>query len=531
MDIKQLIARMDEIESKKDVVAESQQIETTEKELEVQAAIERFLETDPKDGKDLQAFHHKAIKDKNKDLDDYLSDMYDYVADELGAAPDEDLGVYDELLDLLKEMIADKGFSESVQPKKESISSVLLKEMGYEFVREEPQPGFLDRVKGSIKSAQADRANFEKELAASNEPGAADKAKDNLTPSQLKWLGGADAADPYIRARMPKPQPGELTVAQQRAKDAEDKRNAEMDKELDSAGAEFDKLRAAQAAKPTQQSATPAAGNDELKKSEIAKAKDVLNKLKAAIFQKNQSDPLKKDAATAGALPKEKFEGKLSESEIIARLRQQLEAIDSRQDQEVDEIAGALGALGRGALNVGKNFISGLKGAGTVQQMGKAGQFGRIAKGGRTANAAGKAIAANPGKTALGTAVAGGAAGYGLSGGDEPAGQAATPAPAAPAAPAAGGRKGDPEVAKLQKELNDKFNAGLAVDGIMGPKTKAAQEKFMGGGQSGTPAADSGLQSLVAQMQTYRDSLSTMEGDPEVDALLKDIDKALQNAK
>ena len=38
---------------------------------------------------------------------------------------------------------------------------------------------------------------------------AAEKAKKNLTPSQLRWLGGADPTDPYIMSRMPPPQPGE----------------------------------------------------------------------------------------------------------------------------------------------------------------------------------------------------------------------------------------------------------------------------------------------------------------------------------
>lgn len=38
---------------------------------------------------------------------------------------------------------------------------------------------------------------------------AAEMVKKDLTPSQLKWLGNADATDPYIMARMPPPQPGE----------------------------------------------------------------------------------------------------------------------------------------------------------------------------------------------------------------------------------------------------------------------------------------------------------------------------------
>lgn len=40
-------------------------------------------------------------------------------------------------------------------------------------------------------------------------PTAAENVKKNLTPSQLKWLGGADPTDPYIMARMPAPIAGE----------------------------------------------------------------------------------------------------------------------------------------------------------------------------------------------------------------------------------------------------------------------------------------------------------------------------------
>jgi hypothetical protein len=78
----------------------------------VQAAIEKFLATNPKNGDALQAFHHKAIDDKNKELDDYLTFLYDYVADQTGAGGTEELGVYDEMLDMLHQMMADKGWSE-----------------------------------------------------------------------------------------------------------------------------------------------------------------------------------------------------------------------------------------------------------------------------------------------------------------------------------------------------------------------------------------------------------------------------------
>ena len=78
----------------------------------VQAAIEKFLATNPKNGDDLQAFHHKAISDRNKELDDYLTFLYDYVADQTGAGGTEEAGVYDEMLDTLTQMMADKGWSE-----------------------------------------------------------------------------------------------------------------------------------------------------------------------------------------------------------------------------------------------------------------------------------------------------------------------------------------------------------------------------------------------------------------------------------
>jgi hypothetical protein len=78
----------------------------------VEAEIEKFLATNPKNGDALQALHHKAIDDKNKELDDYLTFLYDYVADQTGAGGTEELGVYDEMLDMLTQMMNDKGWSE-----------------------------------------------------------------------------------------------------------------------------------------------------------------------------------------------------------------------------------------------------------------------------------------------------------------------------------------------------------------------------------------------------------------------------------
>jgi hypothetical protein len=69
-------------------------------------------------------------------------------------------------------------------------------------------------------------------------PDAAAAAKAKLTPSQLKWLGGADATDQYIMARMPKPLPGETVpgAAPAAAAAPVDDRN-EMDKASDAAAA------------------------------------------------------------------------------------------------------------------------------------------------------------------------------------------------------------------------------------------------------------------------------------------------------
>ena len=56
-------------------------------------------------------------------------------------------------------------------------------------------------------------------------PDAVAAAKAKLTPSQLKWLGGADATDSAIMARMPKPLPGEQvpgTAPKMTAADQED---------------------------------------------------------------------------------------------------------------------------------------------------------------------------------------------------------------------------------------------------------------------------------------------------------------------
>jgi len=90
------------------------------------------------------------------------------------------------------------------------------------------KPGFADRVKAGFQQQAEKNAQYNKEMAAAGSPEAKAEWAQKLTPSQLKWLGGADASDPAIRARMPKPLPGETTPAATTAANAQ-AQQADMD--------------------------------------------------------------------------------------------------------------------------------------------------------------------------------------------------------------------------------------------------------------------------------------------------------------
>ena len=90
------------------------------------------------------------------------------------------------------------------------------------------KPGFADRVKAGFQQQAEKNAQYNKEMAAAGSPEAKAEWAQKLTPSQLKWLGGADASDPAIRARMPKPLPGETTPAANTAANAQ-AQQADMD--------------------------------------------------------------------------------------------------------------------------------------------------------------------------------------------------------------------------------------------------------------------------------------------------------------
>lgn len=99
------------------------------------------------------------------------------------------------------------------------------------------------------------------------DPNAVAAAKAKLTPSQLKWLGGADPTDKFIMARMPKPQPGEVVPGQGTNFSLADigktdDRN-EMDKASDAAAA---------AANPTNPSSANAVNGSDLQSDQTTAA-------------------------------------------------------------------------------------------------------------------------------------------------------------------------------------------------------------------------------------------------------------------
>ena len=101
-------------------------------------------------------------------------------------------GVFDKITGVLK------GLMERYEPLRQAV------EKAQNFLGLGPKkPELPKEVKGPLE-----KKPVEKKPDAPNET-AAEKVKKNLTPSQLRWLGNADATDPYIMARMPPPQPGE----------------------------------------------------------------------------------------------------------------------------------------------------------------------------------------------------------------------------------------------------------------------------------------------------------------------------------
>ena len=276
----------------------------------------------------------------------------------------------------------------------------------------------------------------------------------------------------------------------------------------------------------TSQSATPAPGAKDpgtIDPNKLKRFKELLAKAKARDKVKSgagaaaggaagaalgAANPLKNDPISANALPRKDgpvAKESLSESEIIARLRQQLENIENRgaDDEQVDEFIGSairgLGALGKAVKTgfTGAPVATGkLTKSGAPQMTSQSSQkFAKAmaARPGleRGAYGLGKAVKANPGKTALATGVAGAGLGYALGGkpGEDPTttiadtnkkpNQSATPVNPTPVNPTPAtpdedpdmqeldvlarefGDSEDPEIAELLKQYSDVKNAQL----------------------------------------------------------------------
>jgi hypothetical protein len=222
------------------------------------------------------------------------------------------------------------------------------------------------------------------------------------------------------------------------------------------------------------------------------------------------ANPLKNDPISANALPRKDgpvAKESLSESEIIARLRQQLENIENRgaDDEQVDEFIGSairgLGALGKGAMSMGKNFMGGLKGAATTGGRTATGQFAKAGKGAKMANTAGKAISKNPVKTSLATGVAGAGLGYAL-----------------------GGKPGDPSTTVVDTDPKPNQSATPT------PRPNAGAGAAAGGAADADAASNTGL--IGALDQAESDELLALEKElgvhmgrlPELDNALLDYE-------
>jgi len=96
----------------------------------------------------------------------------------------------------------------------DSIFSTLVREFGYDITEADApaQPAkrnLFQKIGDLYKQNAANLAAQQQAEADMAKPENIAAFKASLTPSQLKWASGVDLSDPIIRARIPKPQPGE----------------------------------------------------------------------------------------------------------------------------------------------------------------------------------------------------------------------------------------------------------------------------------------------------------------------------------
>jgi hypothetical protein len=159
------------------------------------------------------------VGDKIKTLIDFLEPVFTYmrsIFDKAMVLISPLRAIYDGLISSIKEAEAknakaeappgyeydaEGGLQESAEERQKKSRAQAEKKKKEEELKK-PAPAVEQRTTLPSTGAEGGRGG-------AGGPTAAELIKKDLTPSQLKWLGGADATDPYIMARMPPPQPGE----------------------------------------------------------------------------------------------------------------------------------------------------------------------------------------------------------------------------------------------------------------------------------------------------------------------------------
>jgi len=135
------------------------------------------------------------VGEKIKIIIEYLQPVFDFMKKVL----DKVMVVFNAIADKLAWM---KPYYDGLIEKINKVTNLLPDSVKSMLGIGEKKPEVSREVKGPLERNQSSTSTSTSETAA-------EKAKKNLTPSQLKWLGGADPTDPYIMARIPPPQPGE----------------------------------------------------------------------------------------------------------------------------------------------------------------------------------------------------------------------------------------------------------------------------------------------------------------------------------
>ena len=358
------------------------------------------------------------------------------------------------------------------------------------------EPGVLDKVGNFFKQNAADYDARQKADAAANSPEGLAAAKAKLTPSQLKWLGGAEP-NPIILSRMPAPLPGEVAGGAPAAGDK-------------GAGAELSAAAGGDAAKNPNGSntataipggaaaggaAAPAVSTADPK--QVARLKELLAKAKGPVTPQN--DPAMKDWMGENVY--------FSTDPLLERLRAieempLIEALTADEYKELQKIAASLQVdnpqdkelqtLTKQALDLPAQFAADTPAAAPAD--------GQAAS--PTAPAAAKKPAAAP---AVSPAIVGYASSMGLY------------------------KNGKPDPEAIKKFQTDN---GLKADGVIGPNTSgailSAQKPGAAGSGRGGQGGPTAAQAGGAQNQLGK---APAAGAPAANPKTADIDAQLEKYK